>query len=200
MSGLSDVLAKPILASVQQSKGVGVTQTTVPAAPSATAINRGGKFLTFALGKEEYGIAILKVREIIGCMEVTPVPRTPSYVRGVINLRGQVIPVIDLRAKFGMETLAATDETCIVVVEITRDGRTLSTGLVVDRVREVLSINPEAVEDAPDLGTSVDSKFIQGLGKVGQHVKILLDIDRVLTAGEAHELSNAAGQPVAEAA
>jgi purine-binding chemotaxis protein CheW len=151
---------------------------------------RGGKFLTFALGREEYGLGITKVREIIGCMEVTAVPRTPAYAKGVINLRGQAIPVIDLRTKFSMETVPATEETCIVVVEIAQEGRKLSTGLIVDRVKEVLNIAGDNVEDAPDMGVAVDSQFILGLGKVGQAVKILLDIDRVLTAREGQELSN----------
>jgi purine-binding chemotaxis protein CheW len=159
-------------------------------AKSNATIERGGKFLTFALGREEYGLGITKVREIIGCMEVTAVPRTPAYVKGVINLRGQVIPVIDLRTKFGMDAVPATEETCIVVVEITQEGRKLSTGLIVDRVKEVLNIASESVEDAPDMGVAVDAQFILGLGKVGQSVKILLDIDRVLTARENQELQN----------
>jgi purine-binding chemotaxis protein CheW len=128
---------------------------------TATAVNasqptggRGGKYLTFALGREEYGLEILKVREIIGFMEITAVPRTPGYVKGVINLRGQVISVVDLRAKFDMEAMEKTDETCIIVVEIqTGDGGKLSMGIIVDRVSEVLDIDrvlsrPEADEIA----------------------------------------------------
>jgi purine-binding chemotaxis protein CheW len=161
----------------------------------SVAADQRGKYLTFAIGREEYGLAILKVREIIGCMAVTPVPRTPGYVRGVINLRGLVIPVIDLRAKFGMERVEDTSETCIVVVEIERDGQKLATGLVVDRVREVLSIGCDAVDPTPDLGAAVDGRFIQGIAKVGQSIKILLDIDRVMTGDETAELSMAtAGQ------
>src|ERR1700759_4745255 len=110
---------------------------------------KGGKYLTFALGKEEYGLEILKVREIIGYMDITAVPRTPSYVRGVINLRGQVISVVDLRAKFDMDRAERTEQTCIIVVEINRDGRKLNTGIVVDKVSEVLNIASEAVEEAP---------------------------------------------------
>jgi purine-binding chemotaxis protein CheW len=162
-------------------------------AAGATAASRGGKYLTFALGREEYGIGILKVREIIGYMDITAVPRTPEYVRGVINLRGQVISVVDLRAKFGMPAAERTDETCIIVVEITgRDGRKLSTGIVVDRVSEVLDIAGENVEDPPAFGSAVDASFILGMGKVGQAVKILLDIDRVLSPGEFEILSKAA--------
>ena len=144
----------------------------------------GGKYLTFALGREEYGLAILKVREIIGFMEITAVPRTPSYVRGVINLRGQVIAVVDLRAKFGMSRAERTEQTCIIVVEISREGRKLSTGIIVDKVSEVLSIKDESIEEAPAFGGSVDTGFILGMGKIGSSVKILLDIDKVLTAEE----------------
>lgn len=162
-----------------------------PTTTATSVASRGGRFLTFALGREEYGIAILKVREIIGRMEVTAVPRAAAYVKGVVNLRGQVIPVIDLRCKFGMESVEATEETCIVVVEIDRDGRTLSTGLVVDRVREVLSINDDCIEETPNLGSAVNARFILGIGKVGQSVKILLDIDRVLTATETGEVTSA---------
>ncbi len=146
--------------------------------------SRGGKYLTFALGPEGYGIEILKVREIIKFMDITAVPRTPAYVRGVINLRGQVISVIDLRAKFGMETAERTDETCIIVVEIKVAGRKLSTGIVVDRVSEVLSINEDCIEDAPTFGAAVDTAFILGMGKIGDSVKILLDINRVLGDAE----------------
>lgn len=143
---------------------------------------RGGKYLTFALGQEEYGLAILKVREIIGCMDITAVPRTPPFVRGVINLRGQVIAVIDLRAKFGMETAERTETTCIIVVEIQHDGAKCSTGVIVDRVSEVLNIPSENIEEAPSFG--VDGEFILGLGKIGKAVKILLDIDRILSSTE----------------
>jgi len=108
------------------------------------------------------------------------VPQTPSYVEGVINLRGQVIPVMDLRAKFGMETAEVTDETCIIVVEIAHGARKLSTGIIVDRVREVLDIRSEAIEEPPAFDGGVSTDFILGMGKVGDSVKILLDIDKVL--------------------
>jgi purine-binding chemotaxis protein CheW len=146
-----------------------------------TAAQKQGKYLTFALGEEEYGLEILKVREINGYMDITPVPQTPAYVRGVINLRGQVIPVIDLRAKFGMTTKEVTDETCIIVVEVQRNGQRNDTGIVVDRVQEVLFIAGEQIQDTPEFGSAVDTDFILGLGKVGKTVKILLDIDRVLS-------------------
>ncbi len=145
-----------------------------------TLQDREGKYLTFALGSEEYGLEILKVREIIGYMDITAVPQTPPYVKGVINLRGQVIPVVDLRAKFGMETAKVTDETCIIVVEIKQQDRKFSTGIVVDHVQEVLDIEGENIEDSPQFGTNVNTDFILGIGKVGESVKILLDIDKVL--------------------
>ena len=153
-------------------------------------LDKEGKYLTFALGPEEYGLEILKVREIIGYMEITAVPQTPHHVKGVINLRGQVIPVIDLRAKFGMEVAEITEESCIIVVEISGDGRHFSTGIVVDHVQEVLDIAGGDIEEAPQFGASVDTSFILGMGKLSGSVKILLDIDKVL-AGD--DLSGVAG-------
>jgi purine-binding chemotaxis protein CheW len=149
-----------------------------------TLLSKEGKYLTFALSHEEYGLEILKVREIIGYMEITAVPQTPHEVKGVINLRGQVIPVIDLRAKFGMETAEVTDESCIIVVEITQNRRSYSTGIVVDHVQEVLDIAGQDIEEAPQFGPSVDTNFILGMGKIGESVKILLDIDRVLASDD----------------
>ncbi len=146
--------------------------------------DREGKYLTFALGPEEYGLEILKVREIMGIMEITAVPQTPEHVRGVINLRGKVIPVIDLRAKFGMETTETTDQTCIIVVEITQQGQGFNTGIVVDRVQEVLDIAGEDIEDTPQFGSNVATDFILGMGKIGESVKILLDINKVLAGDD----------------
>jgi len=145
---------------------------------------KGGKYLTFALGKEEYGLEILKVREIIGWMDITTMPRTPAYIKGVVNLRGQVIAVVDLRTKFGMEAAARTEQTCIIVVEIRHEQRKLSTGIIVDHVSEVLEIPGENIEPAPCFGAMVATDFILGMGKVGESVKILLDIDKVLSAEE----------------
>ena len=158
---------------------------TALADQQSTAAIRGGKYLTFALGNEEYGLQILKVREIIGFMEITAVPRLPQHVRGVINLRGQVISVVDLRSKFGMPTRERTEQTCIIVVQTTTAGRRLNVGLIVDRVSEVLNIAEDKIEDAPSFGEGdVDAKFILGMGKIGRAVKILLDIDCVLNANE----------------
>lgn len=147
-------------------------------------VARAGKYLTFRLESEEYGFEILKVREIIGVMDITHVPRTPEYIRGVINLRGKVIPVIDLRTKFEMETTEKTDETCVVVVDVSAQSETTQMGVLVDAVSEVLDIKESEIEDSPAFGTSVDSKFILGMGKVSDSVKILLDIDEVLTASD----------------
>jgi purine-binding chemotaxis protein CheW len=165
----------------------------MPAAETTTApdrvvggADREGKYLTFALAQEEYGLEILKVREIIGYIAVTAVPQTPHYVKGVVNLRGQVIPVVDLRAKFGMETADVTDQTCIIVVEIAQGNRTFSTGIVVDHVQEVLDVRGQDIEEPPQFGASVNTDFILGMGKVGESVKILLDIDKVL-GGESLE-------------
>jgi len=152
----------------------------------------GGKYLTFALGKEEYGLEILKVREIIGIMDITFVPNTPAHIRGVINLRGQVICVVDLRNRFAMESVPRTEHTCIIVVEIQGDGRRVSMGIIVDRVSEVLSIPSQQIEDPPDFGVRLDTSFILGMGKVGQSVKILLDIDKVLSAEQVVEAASIA--------
>ncbi len=152
--------------------------------------DKEGKYLTFALASEEYGLEILKVREIIGYMEITAVPQTPDHVKGVINLRGQVIPVIDLRAKFGMETAEVTEETCIIVVEIAQGKQTFSTGIVVDHVQEVLDIAGEDIEETPQFGGNVNTDFILGMGKIENTVKILLDIDKVLAGEDLSSLSD----------
>ncbi len=148
--------------------------------------NREGKFLTFRLGNEEFGVEILKVRELIGIMDVTKVPQTHAFVEGVINLRGKVIPVIDLRTKFGLERAAYTDQTCVIVVDV---GSLM--GIIVDTVCEVHDIPVGSIEPPPALGCGVDTTFILGLGKVNDEVKILLDIDSVLNSGELVELLKA---------
>ena len=161
-----------------------MTEATTKLNQQKKVLEKEGKYLTFALGPEEYGLEILKVREIIGYMEITAVPQTPVHVKGVINLRGQVIPVIDLRTKFGMEIAEVTEETCIVVVETSQGGHKFSTGIVVDRVQEVLDISGDNIEDAPKFDSSISTDFILGMGKIGDSVKILLDIDKVLSGTE----------------
>lgn len=143
-----------------------------------TVGRRGGKYLTFFLGDEEYGLEILKVHEIIGLLPITRVPRTPAFIRGVINLRGRVIPTVDLRLKFGMDEKEATEETCIVVVQAVET----QIGVIVDRVNEVLDIAEEDVEDTPSFGSEVDTSYLLGVAKTGGRVRLLLDIDRVLSA------------------
>ena len=147
-----------------------------------------GKYLTFALGREEYGIGIRKVKEIIGILPITPVPRTPGYMKGVINLRGKVIPVVDLRLKFGMEQIGHTERTCIIVVEASQPSGAVLTGIMVDSVSEVLNVKVGDIEDAPDFGVRLDTDYILGLAKMNGGVKILLHIDKVLENGEGGEV------------
>jgi purine-binding chemotaxis protein CheW len=142
--------------------------------------DKESKYLTFALAGEEYGLGILKVKEIIGMMAITTVPRTPPFVKGVINLRGKVIPVVDLRLRFGMEEIDYNNRTCIVVVEISNDSGTVMIGIIVDSVSEVLNIKGDDVEEAPTFGTKLKTDYILGMAKIEGGVKILLDIDQVL--------------------
>lgn len=143
------------------------------------------KFLTFQLQDEEYGLEILKVWEILGLLEITSVPQTPDYVRGVVNLRGQVIPVVDLRLKFGMDEVEYSKRTCIIVVDV----KGVMMGIVVDTVSEVMEINSDSIEETPSFGTKLSTDYILGMGKVNGGVKILLDIDKVLTTDEMKKLS-----------
>lgn len=152
--------------------------------------HREGKYLTFSLAEEEYGIGILKIKEIIGMMPVTTVPRTPEYVKGVINLRGKVIPIIDLRLRFGMEAIDYTERTCIIVVEIEGQTGTVQVGVVVDAVSEVLNVDTKDIEDTPQFGRSLDTEYILGMAKMEGGVKILLDVDQVLTGEESEAISN----------
>jgi purine-binding chemotaxis protein CheW len=158
-----------------------VSQQSVAATEVRT---RAGKYLTFVLAAEVYGLEILKVREIIGMMDITAVPRTPAFVKGVINLRGKVIPVVDLRSKFGMPIAEKTDETCIIVVDVAG----VEMGTMVDKVSEVLNIAEKDIEDAPSFGVNVDTGFILGMGKAAGKVTILLDIAKVLTHEDAESL------------
>jgi len=151
-----------------------------------------GKYLTFTLAREEYGIGILKVKEIIGMMTITMVPQTPGYVKGVINLRGKVIPVVDLRLKFGIDAMDYTERTCIIVVEIGKDSDRLLIGIVVDSVSEVLNIKACDIEETPNFGNRLQTDYILGMAKAGGGIKILLDIDRVLHAEELEVMNMAA--------
>lgn len=155
-------------------------------------MDREGKYLTFTLDNEEYGIGILKIKEIIGMMPITTVPQTPTFVKGVINLRGKVIPVVDLRLRFGMNSLDYTERTCIIVVEITGQSETVLIGIVVDSVSEVLNINGQDIEDTPTFGADLNTDYILGMAKTEGGVKILLDIDQVLSNDEISLLERAA--------
>ena len=154
--------------------------------------DKEGKYLTFTLAEEEYGIGILRIKEIIGMMPITTIPQTPEFVKGVINLRGKVIPVVDLRLRFGMGSIDYTDRTCIIVVEIDAQAGTVMIGIVVDAVSEVLSIKGEDIEETPTFGTKLNTEYIMGMAKMEGAVKILLDIGRVLTGEEIAVLEKAA--------
>ena len=153
-------------------------------------LDRSGRYLTFLLGDQSYGISVLKVREIIQIQPITKVPRTPEYMKGVINLRGKVIPVADLRIRFGFENAAVDERTCIVVVLIQLpDGREALTGLIVDAVEEVRQIDNHVIEDAPGFSdNAVAVEYLYGMAKVEDSVKMLLDIDRVISADTVEEL------------
>ena len=153
---------------------------------------QAGKYLTFSLDSEEYGIGILKVKEIIGIVPITPVPQTPDFVKGVINLRGKVIPIVDLRLRFGMHSLDYAERTCIIVVEIHSESNMVLIGMVVDSVSEVLNVDGGDIEAAPAFGTKTDTGYILGMAKMQGGVKILLDIDRVLSADDLSSLQRVA--------
>lgn len=140
----------------------------------------GGKFLSFRLFEEDYALDALRVVEIVGIIDITPVPQTPDFVKGVINLRGKVIPVVDLRIRFNMPEENYTDETCIIVVEVGE----LQMGVIIDTVLEVLDIDSSDIEPPPSFGVEVNTDYIYGMGKIGGKAKILLNIDKVLTSEE----------------
>lgn len=172
-----------------------MTNETTPsnAGESAVALgDRAGKYLTFRLASEEYGLQILKVQEIIGMMNVTRVPRMPEFIRGVINLRGKVIPVVDLRLKFDMDAQEDTEKTCIIVVQLEGNAQEMTMGIIVDEVSEVMDIVAEQIEPPPSFGNAVGTDFILGMGKVDQKVIMMLDIDKVLSSEEIAVLEEAA--------
>ena len=160
-----------------------VTQGVVTQGADQFANDLAGKYLTFSLGDEEYGVGILSVREIIGVMDITAVPHTPSYIKGVINLRGRVIPILDLRLKFEMEPQDYNERTCIIVVEVQGQSAPVQVGMVVDSVSEVLNIVSEEIEPPPSLGSGEDTDNILGMAKIKGAVKILLQIERVVGEG-----------------
>jgi purine-binding chemotaxis protein CheW len=171
---------------------------TQMAAKTGSLAGLAGKYLTFRLANEEYGLEIMKVQEIIGMMPVTQVPRVPDYVRGVINLRGRIIPTVDLRSKFGLDRVPDTDKTCIIVVEIMAAKGKVSVGIIVDEVAEVLDVAENEVDRAPEFGTTLSMDFILGVGIVKGGVKILLDVDKVLTTEETKVVHTIAQSPTVQ--
>jgi purine-binding chemotaxis protein CheW len=160
-------------------------------ANAASTENHAGKFLTVALDSEAYGISAIRVREIIRLQKITPVPQMPEFVKGVTNLRGRVIPVVDLRVKFGLKA-EFSDHTCIVVTEVrAADGQTVPIGLIVDSVEEVVSLGAGEIEPTPEFGARVDTSYLLGLAKVKGLVKALLDIDRVVAPETVRSIAKA---------
>ncbi len=142
------------------------------------------QYVTFSLGEELFGVEVTRTREILSLMPVTKVPQTPDYLLGVINLRGQVVPVVDMRLKLGLPAGAETEDTCIIVVEVQVDGEVLTVGALADAVREVLEIRDDQIEPPPRLGTRLKTEFITGMGKIDEQFMILLNIDRIFNSDE----------------
>ena len=154
---------------------------------------QAGKYLTLTLGRESYGLPVLKVREIIRLVAITPVPQMPAYIRGVINLRGKIVPVVDLRLKFGLASAEALESTCIVVVQVKlAAGGTLHIGLIVDAVEEVINLAASDIEATPDFGTKLDTEYLLGMAKAKGRVIALLDLDQVVGANVPPGLSQSA--------
>ncbi len=160
-------------------------------APAAPGTEHAGKYLTVGLAQEAYGIAVLKVREIIRMLKITPVPQMPAFVKGVVNLRGRVIPVIDLRVKFGLAA-EFTERTCIVVVQVRpAAGQIVQMGLIVDCVEEVIALTAAEIEPTPEFGAQIDTSYLLGLAKVKGQVKTLLDIDKVVAPAAIQQIAAA---------
>jgi purine-binding chemotaxis protein CheW len=167
-----------------------MTTTTCETVPSRVG-SLAGKYLTFLLRGESYCISVLKIREIIRLPAITAVAQMPGHVRGVINLRGKIIPVVDLRLKFGMDAAESTERTCIIVVQIKTASHVTQMGLVVDDVEEVVNITAGDIEETPDFGSNVDTVYILGMAKIKGRVKTLLDIDCVVSVEAAEQLRSA---------
>ena len=165
--------------------------TETPIQPSTGLKGQQGKYLGFTLADESYGIPVVKVREIIGMMPINSVPNVPDFVKGIINLRDKVIPVIDLRLKFQMEACEYTERTCIIVVEIMLDEKIVYCGIIVDTVSEVLDVTEENIEETPSFGSKFDTSFILGIAKVNSNVKILLNIDDIFSSSDMIALKRA---------
>jgi len=175
---------------MQNAAAVPATLSQVATLPAPDSLKtRAGKYLIFHLGPEEFGTEVLKVREIMGIQDITTVPQVPNYVKGVINLRGKVIPVLDLRLKFGLAPEEYTARTCIIVVRTHQAGEAILIGMIVDGVVEVLSLMAGDIEDTPDFGPGVVLPYIKGMAKIKDKVKILLDIDQVLSTNDLNGIS-----------
>ncbi len=161
---------------------------------SVSTINETVQYLTYKLGEEIFALDVAKVREILEYSSITKIPQTPDFMRGVINLRGSVVPVIDLRLKFGMTRTDQTVNTCIIVVEVSMDGETTILGALADSVQEVIEMEPEQIEPAPHIGTSLNTDFIKGMGKHEGNFIMILDIDRVFSEQEMATLQANSGQ------
>ncbi len=168
--------------------GAGLATSTDNAAAGATGSSMAGKYLTFHLAGEVYGLPILKVQEIIRMMKITRVPRAPGFVLGVVNLRGKVIPIINMRSKFGLEVVEDTERTCIIVVQVVHKGRLITLGVVVDEVSEVMNLSVDQISKTPPMGASVDTEFIMGMGRMESNVIMLLDLDKAFSAEELAEM------------
>lgn len=166
---------------------------------SASEITEARQYLTFKLGSEVFGIDVAKVREVLDLTTITEIPRTPEFMSGVINLRGSVVPVVDLRLCFQMQKTEKTRNTCIVVVEVLLEDESTVIGALTDSVEEVIDLEPEQIQAAPKIGTQIRTDFLKGMGKRDSQFVMILDIDRVFSAAELAAVRNAEGRALAEA-
>ena len=162
-------------------------KTAIKSNQSEKVDSRAGKYLTFFLASEEYGVEILKVQEIIGRLPITPVPLTSKYIRGVINLRGKIHPIMDIKIKFRMDQTQITDETCIIVIKTAN----MMMGILVDKVSEVVNVASGEIEDTPSFGADVNPEYLLGVGKTGGRVRLLLDIEKIINAADVINMKKA---------
>jgi purine-binding chemotaxis protein CheW len=191
VSSVSSGLESATLGDDKMQANAKVSEATPAAMAMPPQTARAGKYLIFSLSGEEFGAEVLKIKEIMGMQNITAVPNTASCVKGVINLRGQVIPVLDLRIKFSLPPVEYTQRTCIVVVDTQIAAKSTLMGAIVDGVTEVLTLVPEDIVNTPDFGNGSDSPYLLGMAKVKGKVKILIDIQQVLGSSESIELENA---------
>ena len=159
---------------------------------STNDINRTNQYLTFSLSDELYALEVSKVKEVLEYQPITRVPKTPEYMRGVINVRGGIVPIVDLRLKFNLPTRERTVDTCIIVLEISLNSETITVGTIADNVHEVIQLQPEDIEPTPRIGTRLDTDFIEGIGKSNDRFLVILNIDKILTAEEISSMADQA--------